>query len=85
MRTAKNREPPSARMSSRLRRLVPARRSHVAAALKVPSHLVNIVPVDAGGSFGSKLFLHKVSVLAALAARIAGRPVKYIEDRQKAA
>ena len=53
----------------------------IATALKVPSHLVNIVPVDAGGSFGSKLFLHKVSVLAALAARIAGRPVKYIEDR----
>ena len=38
----------------------------IAAALKVPSHLVNIVPVDAGGSFGSKLFVHKVAVLAAL-------------------
>jgi CO/xanthine dehydrogenase Mo-binding subunit len=53
----------------------------IAAALKVPSHQVNIVPVDAGGSFGSKLFLHKVSVLAALGSRVAGRPVKYIEDR----
>jgi CO/xanthine dehydrogenase Mo-binding subunit len=53
----------------------------VAAALKVASHQVNLVPLDAGGSFGSKLFLHKVAVLAGLAARTAGRPVKYIEDR----
>src|SRR3984957_1355731 len=53
----------------------------VATALKVASHQVNLVPVDAGGSFGSKVFLHKVAVLAALAARAAGRPVKYIEDR----
>jgi CO/xanthine dehydrogenase Mo-binding subunit len=53
----------------------------VATALKVASHQVNLVPLDAGGSFGSKLFLHKVAVLAALAARAAGRPVKYIEDR----
>ena len=53
----------------------------IAAALKVASHQVNLVPVDAGGSFGSKLFLHKVAVLAGLGARAAGRPVKYIEDR----
>jgi CO/xanthine dehydrogenase Mo-binding subunit len=53
----------------------------IATALKVPSHQLNIVPVDAGGSFGSKLFLHKVSVLAALGSRASGRPVKYIEDR----
>ena len=39
----------------------------VATALKVASHQVNLVPLDAGGSFGSKLFLHKVAVLAALA------------------
>jgi len=53
----------------------------IATALKVPSHQVNLVPVDAGGSFGSKLFLHKVAVLAALGSRAAGVPVKYIEDR----
>ena len=53
----------------------------VATALKVASHQVNLVPVDAGGSFGSKLFLHKVAVLAGLGARATGRPVKYIEDR----
>lgn len=53
----------------------------IAATLGVETHQVNIVPVDAGGSFGSKLFLHKVPVLAALAARRVGCPVKYIEDR----
>jgi CO/xanthine dehydrogenase Mo-binding subunit len=53
----------------------------IAAALKVASHQVNLVPMDAGGSFGSKLFLHKVAVLSALGARAASRPVKYIEDR----
>jgi CO/xanthine dehydrogenase Mo-binding subunit len=53
----------------------------VATALKVASHQVNLAPVDAGGSFGSKLFLHKVAVLAGLGARATGRPVKYIEDR----
>ena len=53
----------------------------IATALKVASHHLNIIPVDAGGSFGSKLFLHKVPVLAAVGARVSGRPVKYIEDR----
>ena len=53
----------------------------IAAVLKVASHQVNLVPVDAGGSFGSKLFLHKIAVLSAVGARVAGRPVKYIEDR----
>ena len=53
----------------------------IAASLNVESHQLNIIPMDAGGSFGSKLFLHKVPVLAATAARIAGRPVKYVEDR----
>src|SRR5262249_45455130 len=47
----------------------------------VPAHKINLVPVIAGGSFGSKLFTHKVCVLAASLARICGRPVKYIEDR----
>ncbi|MDB5841475.1 MAG: hypothetical protein JWQ23_3427 [Herminiimonas sp.] len=51
------------------------------AALGVPSTHLNIVPTLAGGSFGSKLFLHKVIVLTASLARLAGRPVKFVEDR----
>ena len=53
----------------------------LAASLGVPAHKLNIVPTLAGGSFGSKLFLHKVPVIAATLARATGRPVKYVEDR----
>ena len=53
----------------------------MALSLGVPAHKINLVPVIAGGSFGSKLFTHKVCVLAASLARICSRPVKYIEDR----
>lgn len=53
----------------------------MAMSLGVPAHKVNLVPCIAGGSFGSKLFTHKVAILAASLARICRRPVKYIEDR----
>jgi CO/xanthine dehydrogenase Mo-binding subunit len=52
-----------------------------AVTLGVPAHKLNIVPTLAGGSFGSKLFLHKVPIIASVLARHTGRPVKYIEDR----
>jgi CO/xanthine dehydrogenase Mo-binding subunit len=53
----------------------------IAVSLGVPVHKLNIVPTLAGGSFGSKLFIHKVPVIAAVLARACGRPVKYLEDR----
>ena len=53
----------------------------VAASLGVPAHKLNIVPTLAGGSFGSKIFTHRVMSIAATLARACGRPVKYIEDR----
>ena len=53
----------------------------IAVTLGVEPHKLNIVPTIAGGSFGSKLFLHKVPVIAATLARAVGRPVKYLEDR----
>ena len=53
----------------------------VAASLGIPAHRLNIVPTLAGGSFGSKIFTHRVMVIAATLARACGRPVKYIEDR----
>lgn len=49
--------------------------------LKIPANQINFIPCDIGGNFGSKLFQHKVWVLAALGAMVTGRPVKYIEDR----
>ena len=54
-----------------------------AVSLGVPAHKLNIVPVAAGGSFGSKLFLHKVPIIAATLSRATGRPVKYVEDRSE--
>lgn len=53
----------------------------MAVSLKVAATKLNIVPTIAGGSFGSKIFTHKVLVLAATLARACGRPVKYVEDR----
>src|SRR5262249_61793889 len=37
----------------------------LALSLGVPAHKINLVPTIAGGSFGSKLFTHKVITLAA--------------------
>ena len=53
----------------------------IADTLKVPAHKLNIVPTLAGGSFGSKMFVHKVPIIAAMLAREIGRPVKFMEDR----
>ena len=38
-------------------------------------------PVNSGGSFGSKLTIFPYVVLMCVAARVTGRPVKWIEDR----
>ena len=53
----------------------------IAQTLGVEGHKLNIKPVLAGGSFGSKMFVHKVPIIAAMLARMIGRPVKFVEDR----
>lgn len=53
----------------------------MAVSLNVSASKLNLIPTIAGGSFGSKLFAHKVPVLAATLTRACGRPVKYLEDR----
>lgn len=54
----------------------------MAKALRVPSSKLRLrIPADSGGSFGIKLSIFPYIVLMALAARIAGRPVKWVEDR----
>jgi 2-furoyl-CoA dehydrogenase large subunit len=56
----------------------------MARALGVPeNHLRIIVPPDIGGSFGIKAALYPYMTLIALAARRAGVPVKWIEDRRE--
>lgn len=53
----------------------------VANTLQVPSNKLDIVPMPAGGSFGSKFWAVKVAVIAGMLAKATGRPCKYIEDR----
>ena len=54
----------------------------MARALRVPGTKLRLrIPPDSGGSFGIKLSVFPYIVLAALAARITGRPVKWVEDR----
>jgi 2-furoyl-CoA dehydrogenase large subunit len=54
----------------------------MARALKVPGNRLRLrTPPDSGGSFGVKQGVFPYIVLMGVAARIAGRPVKWIEDR----
>ncbi|HYM31161.1 MAG TPA: xanthine dehydrogenase family protein molybdopterin-binding subunit [Candidatus Cybelea sp.] len=54
----------------------------MALALNVPSNRLRLkTPPDSGGSFGVKQALAPYIVLMAAAARLAGRPVKWTEDR----
>ncbi|WP_236771631.1 xanthine dehydrogenase family protein molybdopterin-binding subunit [Agrobacterium tumefaciens] len=54
----------------------------MAKALRVPGSRLRLrIPPDSGGSFGIKLSVFPYIVLMGLAARISGRPVKWIEDR----
>ncbi len=56
----------------------------MARALRVPEHKLRlIIPADIGGSFGIKTMLYPYAVLVAAAARIAGVPVRWIEDRRE--
>ena len=54
----------------------------IARALKVPGNRLRLrTPPDSGGSFGVKQGVFPYIVLMGIAARVAGRPVKWIEDR----
>ena len=56
--------------------------SVIARALKVPGNRLRLrMPPDSGGSFGVKQGVFPYLVLMGVAARVAGRPVKWIEDR----
>ena len=54
----------------------------ISRALKVPGNRLRLrTPPDSGGSFGVKQGIFPYIVLIAAASRMAGRPVKWIEDR----
>jgi CO/xanthine dehydrogenase Mo-binding subunit len=53
----------------------------IGGSLRVSPAELRLIPVLTGGSFGSKVFIHKIIILTAGLARLCGLPVKYIEDR----
>jgi 2-furoyl-CoA dehydrogenase large subunit len=54
----------------------------MARALRVPGPKLRLrIPPDSGGSFGIKLSVFPYVVLLGLAAKVTGRPVKWVEDR----
>ena len=53
----------------------------IAGSLKIPTSKLRVVPIAAGGSFGSKFFMHKVPTFAGFLSKLVGQPVKYVEDR----
>jgi 2-furoyl-CoA dehydrogenase large subunit len=54
----------------------------MARALRVPDSRIRlIVPQDVGGSFGNKAMIYPYMGLMAACSRLAGRPVRWIEDR----
>ncbi|CAH1654342.1 xanthine dehydrogenase family protein molybdopterin-binding subunit [Chelatococcus sp. HY11] len=55
--------------------------ARLARALGVEPFQINFHINDVGGSFGGKSSLYHVPLIAAGLARLAGRPVKYVEDR----
>ncbi|MCH6172149.1 xanthine dehydrogenase family protein molybdopterin-binding subunit [Pseudonocardia alaniniphila] len=63
--------------------IVDAARSSVANTLLMDPKHVHIVSPYIGGGFGSKLRIHYETILAALAARALGRPVKVAVTRQQ--
>ncbi|MFN8443018.1 MAG: xanthine dehydrogenase family protein molybdopterin-binding subunit [Caldilineaceae bacterium] len=57
-------------------------REQVAEKLKLPEHRVRIIKQHMGGGFGAKQVVWKPSVIAALLAKKAGRPVQLMLERQ---
>lgn len=55
--------------------------ARMADTLKIEPHQMNYFPMYVGGSFGGKVSVFHATTVCAVLARIAGRPVKYIEDR----
>jgi 2-furoyl-CoA dehydrogenase large subunit len=54
----------------------------MARALRVPGTRLRLkTPADSGGSFGIKLSVFPFIVLMGIAAKVTGRPVKWVEDR----
>lgn len=58
-------------------------RDAVALALGIPADHVRVIALFVGGGFGCKGFTWQHSILASMAARVIGRPVKLVLNRQQ--
>ena len=58
-------------------------RSYLARLLGVPESSVRVHVRDVGGAFGQKMFMAREESAVALASKLLGRPVKWIEDRRE--
>src|ERR671922_1956604 len=52
-------------------------------ALELPPHRIRVIAPDLGGGFGTKASGYAEDALIPIAARVLGRPVKWIEDRRE--
>ena len=58
-------------------------RHNVAAMLGLEVESVRVIAPDVGGGFGSKFLVYPEEVAVAAAAKLLGRPVKWVEDRRE--
>lgn len=58
-------------------------RRRLAAAMGVGEARIRVVAPDVGGGFGQKIPIHPEEVAVALASRLVGRPVIWVEDRSE--
>ena len=58
-------------------------RREVAAVMRLPEARVRCVALDVGGGFGTKGHVYPEDMLIPLLARLVGRPVRWIEERQE--
>ncbi|MCI2418487.1 xanthine dehydrogenase family protein molybdopterin-binding subunit [Saccharopolyspora sp. K220] len=63
--------------------IVDSARSSIASTLQLDEQRIHIVTPYTGGGFGSKLRVHHETILAALAARALGQPIKVALTRQQ--
>jgi xanthine dehydrogenase YagR molybdenum-binding subunit len=63
--------------------IVDAARASIASTLRIDPARIHIVTPYVGGGFGSKLGVHSETIMAALAARALGQPVKVALTRQQ--
>ncbi|MGE4249365.1 MAG: xanthine dehydrogenase family protein molybdopterin-binding subunit [Parvibaculaceae bacterium] len=58
-------------------------RNNIVEMMNLRADEVRVIPCDVGGGFGCKFMVYPEEVAVAAAARMLGRPIKWIEDRRE--